>query len=915
MYPYHRLDGSKAAEWTRRIVDCDPMPPTLVMVTRGAAHEVEFVNEAHRAAFDSAGWIGHPLKQVCPFLEGADVLTSFDRVLASGETIRIVDQALTLYRPNADPDGGPGCERLLSFTLAPLRAADGSPRGVIWEGHDVAEARRLKAMVDQNERRFRHVADTAPVMIWTADSQGVCTWFNRPWLAYTGRSLEQEQGDGWTEGVHSEDLGPLTTLYRQAFEQRQPFRTEYRLRRHDGEWRLLDDAAVPRFGDDGSFLGYIGSCTDVTEQRASADAMRRSAAVNAKFRSMFEQGSQLAALLSPEGLVIDVNRSALEGTGYTRADAIGRPFWECGWWSPLPQLAAVIKEACASAAAGRSFRSEMSYFTATGEERCADVVIAPVFDDCGTVLFLNPLAIDVTSRRDAELALLASQEQLLRQQRLYEAILSNTPDAAYVLGQDRRFIYANDGMLRILGRTAGEVIGKRMDGELGYGAALAAMLAGQIDGVLASGRAICGDTPFTGGLGEREYQYIFVPVFDAAGNIEAVAGTSRDVTEYKENERTLRLLADEIRTVDRRKTEFLAMLAHELRNPLAPIANAVQILKHAADQPDKVQTCVTMMQRQVQHLGRLVDDLIDVSRVSRGSIQIRREYCDLETVIQQAAESSRPAIEALGQQLVVHSADRPLSVRGDQVRLTQIVSNLLNNASKYSRSGSRIDLSLRAGEAGAVISVRDQGIGIAADKLAEIFEMFAQIDGNAEQSRSGLGIGLALVDTLVKLHGGSVRAISAGLGQGSEFVVSLPVIAEPLTGTPAASQSALAPEAAGQGRRILIVDDNRDAAESMAKLLELMGHTVSTADDGRSAITAAAASAPEVVLLDIGLPDIDGYEVCRQILANATGKPQVIAVTGWGQTDDRQRSTAAGFAAHLVKPVNFAALANIIAGQ
>lgn len=899
-------DGSKASEWTRQVAGCDPMPPTLVMVTRGAGHEVEFVNEAHRAEFDSAGWVGHPLGQVCPFLEHSHVLALFDRVFASGETLKSVDQTLTLDPPNGETDGN----RLLSFTLAPLHDAAGKVCGVIWEGHDVAEARRLKLGVERNERRFQHVADSAPVMIWIGGSEGAATWFNQSWLSFTGSDLDQVLGEGWLEALHPDDTATTLEIWRQHLKKPMPFRVDYRLRRHDGEWRIVDNAGVPQFSDDGSFIGYIGSCIDVTDQRLAAEASRKRAEDNAKFRSMFEQGSQLAALLSREGIVIDVNRSALEGTGYTRIDAIGRPFWECGWWSPSPKLVATIRDACASAAAGHVFQSEMSYFTAAGEQRCADVVIAPVFDDHGAVLFLNPLAIDVTGRRDALRALKASQDHLHRQQRLYEAILSNTPDAAYVLGLDRRFIYANDGMLRILGRAASEVIGKRMDGELGYPEALSAAIATQIESVIASGNAICGDTPFTGGLGEREYQYIFVPVLDAEGRVEAVAGTSRDVTQYKENERTLRLLADEIRAVDRRKTEFLAMLAHELRNPLAPIANAVQILKRAADQPDKVQTCVTMMQRQLQHLGRLVDDLIDVSRVSRGSIQLRREDCDLATIVRQAAESSRPAIEAVGQQLIVHAADRPLHVKGDQVRLTQIVSNLLNNASKYSRSGCRIDLSLSAGDAGTMISVRDQGIGIPADKLVEIFEMFTQLDGSAEQSRSGLGIGLALVDTLVKLHGGSVRASSAGLGQGSEFVVTLPCVTAE-AGAPL--RTVRVPDAGGPARHILIVDDNHDAAESMSQVLELMGHTVSTADDGLSAIAAAAASQPEVVLLDIGLPDIDGYEVCRRILETALRKPQVIAVTGWGQSDDRQRSAAAGFAAHLVKPVNFAALAEIMA--
>jgi CheY-like chemotaxis protein/two-component sensor histidine kinase len=308
---------------------------------------------------------------------------------------------------------------------------------------------------------------------------------------------------------------------------------------------------------------------------------------------------------------------------------------------------------------------------------------------------------------------------------------------------------------------------------------------------------------------------------------------------------------------------------------------------------------------------RLVDDLLDVSRISRGKIELHREPVELASVVYQAVEAIRPLCESLDHEMTVTLPPEPVYLNADPTRLSQIVGNLLNNACKFTERGGHIRLTgERVGEQ-VVIRVQDTGIGLSAEQLLRIFEMFTQVDTSLERSRDGLGIGLTLVKELVEMHGGTVEARSAGAGQGSEFVVRLPVLSEPLQPLP--RQPSAAKPAAMVQRRILVVDDNRDAAESLAMLLKLGGHEVHTAHDGLEAVEAAAKIQPEVILLDIGLPKLDGYKVARRIRAQQPDTGVVlVAVTGWGQEEDRRRSEESGFDAHMVKPVDLAALSNLL---
>jgi signal transduction histidine kinase len=406
-----------------------------------------------------------------------------------------------------------------------------------------------------------------------------------------------------------------------------------------------------------------------------------------------------------------------------------------------------------------------------------------------------------------------------------------------------------------------------------------------------------------------------IPLRDAAG----VCGTVtvvEDVTERVAYETELRERVEALREADRRKDEFLAMLAHELRNPLAPISNAVHLLRLVKSNDSMLASVHGMIERQLRHMVRLVDDLLDVSRVSRGKIELQKMELDLTAVVQHAAETSRPLIDARRHHLVVTLPPEPLRVEGDFVRLAQVVSNLLNNAAKYTDEGGRIELMVEktspaaGGPGEAIVRVRDNGRGIDPSALKSLFDLFYQVERNLDRSDGGLGIGLSLVKSLIELHGGRVEAHSNGSGYGSEFTVRLPLLQKDLTAATTASEVS-AP--AGRPARILIVDDNVDSADSMALLLKLDGHKVWTAYDGKKAVEVAERERPTVVLLDIGLPGLDGYQACRAMREAGLTDAFLIAMTGYGQEEDRRLSREAYFDAHLVKPVALSVLRQLLA--
>jgi PAS domain S-box-containing protein len=402
--------------------------------------------------------------------------------------------------------------------------------------------------------------------------------------------------------------------------------------------------------------------------------------------------------------------------------------------------------------------------------------------------------------------------------------------------------------------------------------------------------------------------------FDAAadGRPIRMVGTCQDITERKRNE-------EELREADRRKDEFLAMLSHELRNPMAPILSAIEIIEQTAPDQEAVRSAYqAVIARQVQHMKRLLDDLLDVSRVSQGKIQLRKQRVELATLLLQAVEVSRPMMMEKRQQLTMTLAQQPMPLDVDPTRVVQVFANLVNNATKFTDAGGHITIASAVENGEAIVKVRDDGAGMSADLIERAFDLFVQETRSFDRAQGGLGIGLTLVRTLVKMHGGSVRASSAGPGRGSEFVVRLPLAARAglpatrpaLATPPAPSLIGLAP---GGPLRVLVVDDNVDAAAAMKFVLEMGGHRVTVAHDGPGALAAAAAGTPELVLLDIGLPGMDGYAVAARLRQAGHDRTALVAITGYGQDEDLRRSRAAGFDRHLVKPVDSASLRNLIA--
>jgi PAS domain S-box-containing protein len=410
---------------------------------------------------------------------------------------------------------------------------------------------------------------------------------------------------------------------------------------------------------------------------------------------------------------------------------------------------------------------------------------------------------------------------------------------------------------------------------------------------------------------ERPIDDSAAPIRTADGAVVGAVLVFRDGSDRKRVESELRQMALDLTDADRRKDDFLATLAHELRNPLAPIRNGLQILKLAKTDQQALDQARTIMERQLGQLVRLVDDLLDVSRITRDKMELRRETVELGSVISNAAETSRPLIDAGRHRLKIHPADEPILLEADPVRLAQLFSNLLNNAAKYTPPGGRIEVVVHREGSDACVSVKDNGEGIDAEALPNIFDMFRQLDRSLDRSQGGLGIGLTLVKRIAEMHGGSVSARSGGIGKGSEFLVRLPIVIFSKIDRPSSADVCDSPIGVC---RVLIVDDNRDAALSLEEVLKLMGHDPRVVFDGEAAVEAALDFHPQIILLDIGLPKLNGYDACRKIRAlTLNERPIIVAVTGWGQARDRERSREAGFDHYFTKPVDAGQMIGLLA--
>jgi PAS domain S-box-containing protein len=619
--------------------------------------------------------------------------------------------------------------------------------------------------------------------------------------------------------------------------------------------------------------------------RESKERLRRA---EEWFRLLVEGVTDYAIfILDPGGHISTWNPGAARIKGYRAEEIIGKHF---SIFYPPEALARGLPahELEVATRTGR-YEEEGWRLRKDGTPFWASVVITALRDGSGRHLGFSKITRDLTERR--------RQEEQVRQseERLRLMVESVRDYAIFMLDPGGHVVSWNAGAERIKGYRPGEIIGKHftifyLEEDLARGLPQHELeVAARTGRYEEEGWRLRKD-------GTRFWANVVITaVHDGTGELRGYAKVTRDLTERE------RLQTLERQT--RQTTEFLAMLGHELRNPLAPIRNAVEIIRAQESDDPRVQRARDTIDRQVSHLSRLVDDLLDMSRITSGKVALHKEPLDLAEVVSRAVEATRAALDERNHTLTLTLPPHPLRVDGDATRLAQVAMNLIHNAAKYTPEGGQVWVSLQRDDKQAVLSVRDNGIGIPADLAPRVFDLFVQGERALDRADGGLGIGLTLVRKLLDSHGGTVEARSAGPGQGSEFVVRLPALADDGTEA-AASPEPKAPDHGPKGRRVLVVDDNADSAETMVILLQIWGHDVHVATDGPTALAVAAQRRPEVVLLDIGLPGMNGYDVARRLreipgMENAV----LVAMTGYGQEEDRRRSWEAGFTRHLVKPI------------
>ena len=790
----------------------------------------------------------------------------------------------------------------------PRTDAEGQFAGYVGSVIDVHDRKQAEGKLRASEHRLRLSLEAAATGLWDWDvTTNVVTWSPECYLIH---GLKKGEFDGTAAGfdrlVHPDDRSQLWTAVRAAVDGRTKYEWEFRIVRPDGEVRWVANIGRATY-DDGRPTSMVGTLTDVTDRKL-AQAERESE--QKTLATVVERCPFGIYIVDDEFRMVHVNTASEDGAFVNVRPLIGRPFDEVMQiiW-PEPVAADCINIFRHTLATGEPYRSKdfvnlrADTRQTEGYEWEVHRVTLPSGRQ-GVVCYF----FDATKLRQAE-AEVRDGEQRMRL--ATEATSVGIWQWNVVTG----VIRWDAQMFRIYG------VSPTPDGLVQYDTWSGAVLPED----LPRQEEVLQETVRCHGSSRREFrirrasdgdcrivQSVETTRTSADGQVEWVLGTNLDITDRRQAEDELRRLAAELSESDRRKDVFLATLAHELRNPLAPLCNGLQVIKLAGAN-GTVEQARAMMDRQLLQLVRLVDDLLDVSRVTSGKLELRKERVELRAVIDAALETSRPVVEQADHELAVVVSDEPIFVDGDATRLAQVVSNLLNNSAKYTHRGGHIRLTAGRDGGAAVVSVKDDGIGIPPAMLGRVFEMFTQLDRTLEKATGGLGIGLSLVKGLLEMHGGTIEAKSDGEGLGSEFVVRLPVVM-PVVAVPDRPDEHTS-EVVPPGLRILVVDDNVDSADSFGQLLEMLGNEVRTANDGEAGLEVAAQFRPDVVLMDIGMPKLNGYEAARRIREHPWGGGTVlVALTGWGQEEDRKRSTDAGFNHHLVKPVETDALMKLLAG-
>jgi PAS domain S-box-containing protein len=792
-----------------------------------------------------------------------------------------------------------GMERPIDDSAAPIRCQDGEVVGCVLVFRDISERRALEM---DNANRLRAARLLAAIVESSEDAivskslDGIIQSWNAAAQRLFGYTSEEAVGRHISliiprDRLAEEDQIIATLKAGRRIEHYDTVRV-----RSDGRPVWVSLTISPIKDESGRVVGASKIARDITDKRQAEERERRllaeAAAANAKFRAFFEQGALFAGIMDVDGTIIEPNRLSCEGCGYTKEQIVGKPFWDGPWWTPSAALVERIKAASAQAAEGQTFRAETPYYIADGSERVVDVTILPITDQADRVLFLALTGIDITERKRAE----ADRQKFV-------TLVENSTDFIGMCDLEGHPFYINRAGLDMIGLEGIEHARHVPVQEFFFPEDQSMIMDEFFPSVLAQGHGELEARFRHFQTGQAIWMaYKVLTVTDPGGQAVAFATVSQEVTERRRMEDHLRTLASDLSEADRRKDEFLATLAHELRNPLAPIRNALQVMRLSSDRPTS-EHARTLMERQLAQMVRLVDDLLDVSRITRGKLELRKERVPISTIVHSAIETSRPLIDHMEHELTLKLPRQPIVVDADPTRLAQVLSNLLNNAAKYMDRGGHIELTVERRGSDVVVSVKDRGIGVAADQLPRLFEMFSQVDHSLEKSQGGLGIGLTLAKRLVEMHGGRIEARSEGIGQGAEFVLRLPVALGACELQPPLEPDE--PPASSSSLRILIVDDNRDSAESLGMLLQILGHEIRTAHDGQGGVAAAEEFRPDIVLLDIGMPKLNGYEACRRIREQSWARgAYMIALTGWGQEADRRRSQEAGFDRHLVKPVD-----------
>jgi len=829
---------------------------------------------------------------------------------------------------------------------ARLRCKDGSIKevlidsSVLWRDgkfvhtrcftRDVTERKRAEAKARQQEQRTRTILESITDAFCAFDHDWRFTYINGQAEILLGRRREDLLGrDHWSE--YPDTLGTgLERSYRRAVEENVTVTFEHFYAPHN---RWYEMHAYP--SPDGLSVYF----RDVSERKLAEVALRNS---EQRFRQLADAMPQIVWTAGPDGNIDYLNQRWTEFSGIS--ETVGNE-----GWGPLlhaDHADAAGKRWANSVATGAPFDMELRLLDRQrGTYRWHLIRTVAVRDESGKIARWFGTSTDIHEQKRAEerARYLAEASAALAGVVDYESTLQKVANLAVPYFADWSAVdVADGGGLRRLAVSHQDPQKIQIAHEMARLYPPDLQTSGGIAAVLRTGNPeilseITDELLVRGAKDERHLRlirslglksYICVPLIVSGSTLGVLTfATAESDRRYVEADLALAMdlahraavaientrLYQALREADRRKDEFLATLAHELRNPLAPVRNALEMLKRVNGDATLAEDARSMMERQVTHMSRLIDDLMDVSRITRGKLALRREITDLSAVIRHAAEACTSTYAERHHDVRITLPPEPLLLDGDPVRLEQIIGNLLNNACKYTNPGGVIEMRATRERADLVVSVKDNGIGIAPDMLARVFEMFTQAHRSPERTGGGLGIGLSLVKGLVELHGGSVSATSDGEGCGSEFVVRLPALVQSSRTEKPPMHLGIQPPFVGKRRRILIVDDNRDAAKSLALLLKLQGHETQMAADGEEAVQRAASFCPDVVLLDIGLPKLDGYDACRAIRKDRMeNQPIVLALTGWGQEEDRRRSREAGFDSHLVKPVDYQALVAMI---